>query len=145
MNNSSTPAATKAAAQSRESSGAPVARPGALGECDGLNVYFTLGPGVARAASIAACERRAGDPVYRPLRVYTLDPSALALEGATAVLQVPYEPLRPGPVGSMFQVGDADDDRAAQPLDLDDPKVLITQGLSPSPSNPQFRQQMLYA
>jgi hypothetical protein len=143
MANSSTRPETRGAAQSREfyDSGA---RPGVSTE-SGLNVYFTLGPGVARAASAAAYERRTGDPVYRPLRVYTLDPSTLALEGATAVLQVPYEPLQPGPIGSVFEIGDADDAGDAQPLDLDDPKVLITQGVSPSPSNPQFQQQMLYA
>jgi hypothetical protein len=108
-------------------------------------VYFTLGPGVGRAASVATYERHPDDPVYRPLQVYTLDPATLALEGATAVLRVPYEPLQPGPQGCIFEVESMDGDTTIAAVDLEDPRRLIRQGLTPSPSNPQFHQQMVYA
>jgi hypothetical protein len=147
MPDPSTPAATKAAAQTRDPT-----LDRALGlrsewapECAGRDVYFLLGPGVARAASVATYERQPGDPVYRPLQVYTLDPATRALEGATAVLQVPYEPLQPGPKGYIFEVEPGDGDKASAAVDLEDPRLLINQGLHPSPSNPQFHQQMVYA
>jgi hypothetical protein len=113
--------------------------------CAGRDVYFSLGPGVARAASVATYERQPDDPVYRPLKVYTLDPATLALEGAMAVLRVPYEPLQPGPKGGVVEVEPRDGDTAISAVDLEDPRLLIGQGLNPSPSNPQFHQQMVYA
>src|SRR5687768_80712 len=99
MPDPSTPAATKAAAQSRESSTKPlqVQRPESLSDCAGCDIHYSLGPGVARAASVDTYERKLDDPVYRPLRIYTLDPASSKHEGATTVLQVPYEPLQPGP------------------------------------------------
>jgi hypothetical protein len=111
----------------------------------GRDLYFSLGPGVARAASAATYERRTDDPVYRPLKVYTLDPAARALDGATAVLRVPYEPLEPGPKGCVFEVDATDGDQPMPAVDLEEPKVLIGQGLPPSPSNYGFHQQMVYA
>src|SRR5688500_11357715 len=54
---------------------------------------FRLGSGVARAARAVMYERQPGDPLYRPLWIYTLDPAASRMEGATAVINVPYEPL----------------------------------------------------
>jgi hypothetical protein len=77
------------------------------------------------------------------LKVYTLDPATLALEGQTAVLQVPYEPLEPGPKGCVFEVQDGDEGSLS--INLEDPRVLIGQGLTPSPSNYHFHQQMTYA
>lgn len=136
----STPAATKATAQSREpASDAPRFDPAS--EFEGYGVDYSLGPAVSRAAAVATYERRPDDPVYRPLNVYSLDPASLKREGATAVLQVPYEPLEPGPKGAIFEVVD----EAGLPVALDDPKLLIGRGLDPSPSNYQFHQQMVYA
>src|SRR5919199_4160126 len=114
MVNASTPAATRAAAQTRDPSLERTLRPRSecAPECSGRDVYFTLGPGVGRAASVATYERHPDDPVYRPLQVYTLDPATLALEGATAVLRVPYEPLQPGPKGCIFEVESMDGDTA---------------------------------
>src|SRR3954454_13443605 len=90
----SVPAATKATAQSRTPAISTSAQPAAP-QPSFLGERYTLGPGVCRAASIAAYERRPDDPVYRPLKVYALDPAAHKVEGATAVIAVPYEPLEP--------------------------------------------------
>lgn len=137
----STPAATKAVAQTRDPAIAP--QPGArLEQARGRRIRYLIGPGVARAASVAMYERETGDPLYRPLRVYALDTATLSLEGATAVINVPYEPLKPGPRGCLFEV---EEEEGIAPVDLEDPKLLIAQGLSPSPSNHQFHQQMVYA
>src|SRR5215216_5205477 len=131
-------AATKATAQSRTpaiSTAAKEAPPyhPLLGE------RYTLGPGVCRAASIATYERRSDDPLYRPLRVYALDPAAYKLEGATAVVAVPYEPLAPGPKGAVFEIVAPD---SGEIIHLEDPKVLLGQGVDPSPSSRLFHQQM---
>jgi hypothetical protein len=143
----STPSATKATAQSREPSieQAPVHESAALPECARCDIDFVLGPGVTRAASVATYDRQPDDPLYRPLRVYTLDPAALKCEGATAVLQVPYEPLEPGPKGCVFEVEALDWEKRVTAVDLDNSRMLIGQGLAPSPSNAQFHQQMVYA
>lgn len=91
-------------------------------------------------------EHRRGDPVYRPLRIYTLDPSTSQLDGATALVNVPYEDLEPGPEGRLFKiVSDGPGGSNQGRTKLDDPKVLLRNGYDPSPSNPDFRCQMLYA
>ena len=43
-------------------------------------------------------------PLVRPLRIYTLDPSVSDRLGGTATVNVPYEKLEPGPIGSLFAV-----------------------------------------
>lgn len=147
MPDPSTPVATKSAAQTREPSIERTngRRPESPPELTGHDVYFSLGPGVARAASVATYERRPDDPIYRPLKVYTLDPATLALEGQTTVLNVPYEPLERGPKGCVFEVEAMDGDKEISAVDLEDSRVLIGQGLTPSPSNQHFHQQMTYA
>ena len=74
-------------------------------------------------------------PLVRPLRIYTLDPSVSDRSGGIATVQIPYETLAPGPVGSLFDVriDKVPDPLTASVLNLDDPKVLLTGGLSPSP------------
>ena len=91
-------------------------------------------------------------PPFRPLRIYALDPMRLDDSGEgfvtpRAVLNVEYEPLRPGPVGARFQVIDFDGSRDVfyEPVDLDDPHIIMTQGLTPSETEPRFHQQMVYA
>src|SRR3954452_1369777 len=106
---------------------------------------FTIGVGVTRAVAGRPYERKGRDPLFRPLKIFTLDPSASKLDGAVSVLSVPYERLRPGPIGSIVAALDRNGSRANAPVDLDAAHVLIGQGLDPSPSNPQFRQQMAYA
>lgn len=111
---------------------------------------FVLSPRVTRAARVRPAEHEAGAPLHRPLRVFALDPSASSLEGAMAVVNVPYESLEPGPVGAHLRV--VDDglagliaERPPARLDLGDPHVLVGQGRAPSVTDPQFRAQMAYA
>lgn len=91
-------------------------------------------------------------PVIRPLKAYALDPSAGRLLGNEMTINVRYEELDPGPVvrerrGDAIAVIDYDGANGTyyQPVDLDDPHVLIRGGLDPSESDPRFHQQMVYA
>lgn len=108
---------------------------------------FAVGDGVARGARAAAYERRADDPIYRPLWIYTTDPSASRYEGATAIVNVPFEPLDPGPVGALFKVVPVDPSTGDRwtVLEPDRVDVLLGSGRPPSPADPRFHQQMVYA
>ena len=110
------------------------------------NRTYETGNGIA-SSPLAPYERRKGDPIYRKLQIYTVDPSTPRLEGAVALVDVPYEPLEPGPVGNLFCVQDYDADRQAiyRRADLDDKGVLLRSGYAPSQSDPRFHQQMVYA
>src|SRR5688572_14822399 len=98
-------------------------------------------------ARVRAPKRDARAPQFRPLRIYTLDPSVSDRLGGVATVQVPYEPLRAGPVGSLFQIrcDGAPEELTVDPLDLDDPHLLLSSGLSPTPANGRFHLQMVYA
>lgn len=108
---------------------------------------FTLSPRVVRGASASSYDPQPDDPIYRPLRIFALDPSASVLDGAIAVIGVPYEPLEPGPTGKLIRV--IDDGFSAEPptepLDLEDKRLLVSQGRAPSVTEPWFRAQMAYA
>jgi hypothetical protein len=106
---------------------------------------FEIGQGVDRAVRGRPYERRPDDPLYRPLRIYTLDPSAARDDGLTGRLKIPYEPLAPGPRGRLFAVDDTCGPRGNQPVDLDDVRLAMCEGYEPSPSQMQFHQQMVYA
>lgn len=89
--------------------------------------------------------------VSRRLRCYAIDPS-LAQQFATArisqvALDIPWEPLEPGPVGEYVEVIDYDPMSQClyEPVSLDDPRILAQDGLPPSEGTPQFHQQMVYA
>ncbi len=86
-------------------------------------------------------------PLVRPLRIYTLDPSVSDRLGGTATVNVPYEKLEPGPIGSLFAVNSlgAPEELQAAALDLDDPFLLLSGGVSPTPTNGRFHMQMVYA
>ncbi len=91
-------------------------------------------------------------PVIRPLKAYALDPAAGRLLGNEMTINVRYEDLDPGPVvrekrGDAIAVIDYDGANGTyyQPVDLDDPGILIRGGLDPSESDPRFHQQMVYA
>src|SRR5215218_8633008 len=139
----STPAASAAVAQSRGAAPEPDEFPAE----PGTTVPFRIGAGVRRSARVAPYERKKTDPIYRPLRIYTLDAAESRLEGGVALVNVPYEALEPGPVGAVFRVDNHDgwQNLDYQRLDLDDPGVLIRNGLTPTPSDPRFHQQMVYA
>lgn len=139
----STPAASAAVAQSRGAA----AEPDEFPADPGISVPFRTGAGVRRAARMGSYERKRNDPIYRPLWIYTLDAAESRLEGGVALVNVPYETLEPGPRGALFEVDNHDgaQNLAYQRLDLDDPGVLIRSGLMPTPSDPRFHQQMVYA
>ena len=86
-------------------------------------------------------------PVSRPLKAYAFDPSLGRFLGNEMTLNVKYEQLLPGPIGKRIAVIDYDgaNGKFYQPVNLDDPKILIRGGLDPSESDPRFHQQMVYA
>lgn len=101
---------------------------------------------------------RPDPPASRRLRIYALDPSLggslASFADQIATVSVPYEVdakgdsiLEPGPVGEYLEVVDVDpaSNQFYPPVDLDDPRLLLTDGLDPSEGNPQFHQQMVYA
>ncbi len=105
---------------------------------------------VTRAFETRPYERKPDDPIARPLRIFTLDPAASVGDGAVATVDVPYEPIDPasderGFRGRVFEVGSLDRGRRRAPLDLNDEMVLLQSGRAPSPSDPLFHQQMVYA
>jgi len=90
-------------------------------------------------------------PAFRKLRAFTFDPS-LSLKLDTSVInnivyKVPWETLKPGPVGEYIEVVDFDPSSGCfyKPVNLDDPYTLAQDGLDPAESNPQLHQQMVYA
>lgn len=88
------------------------------------------------------------EPTRRHLQVFAFDPMVARLPGAEAItLSVPYEPLRPGPSGGLVQVIDYDGAQGCyyEPVDLDDRRLLLQDGLPPSERDPRFHQQMVYA
>lgn len=98
-------------------------------------------------------------PPYRRLRAYAFDPSlnrqldTAQVNQATLKVRWEHHPdtgkcmLQRGPVGEYLAVVDDDPASGCQyrPVDLNDPHLLATDGLSPSEANPQFHQQMVYA
>ena len=137
-----TPQAVSATAQSR-GRGSPLPPP--LRQ-HGSAEHFDIGPRVLAAQRTRPYERLRDDPVYRPLRIFSLDPAASRLEGAIAVVNVPYEPLEKGPTGRLFRVLPEDTGgRRYRSVDLDSPANLIRNGRSPSITDPEFHQQMVYA
>lgn len=90
-------------------------------------------------------------PKERLLQVFAFDPSLnLSLDLAVInhlSLNIPWEDLEPGPVGEYLEVVDIDppSGRFYPPIDLDDPYLLVQDGLSPSEGTPQFHQQMVFA
>lgn len=135
-------------AQSRDGAAAApdaVAQAPAVGSTP-AGIRFLLGPNVTRTAARAAPPLRE-QPLYRPLRIYTSDPSAPRLEGAITVVNVPYERLEPGPEGRLFKVDnhDACSGQDYVRADLDSAYALLGRGYDPAPSDARFHQQMVYA
>jgi len=142
--------AVAADAASREESGGFIASQ-TLERYAGEDEDYEIGPGVRRPL-VVPYERKRGDPLYRPLRIYTVDPSVSRLEGAVATVNVPFEILKMGQeplglLGALFLVDRNDGQRGVcyPAADLDERNVLIADGYNPSPSDPRFHQQMVYA
>jgi hypothetical protein len=106
----------------------------------------------------AGTARAVSPPVERQLRVFAFDPS-LGVKLDTlgineVVLSIPWERdasgndlLTAGPAGEYLEVVDRDPASGCfyAPVDLNNPHLLAEKGLTPSESNPQFHQQMVYA
>jgi hypothetical protein len=138
--------ATRAVAEQRATeTAAPSGEPTAHHAQPGLD--FDYGENLTRPALYRRYKPTPDDPLYRPLRIYTSDPIRSAYEGAETIVNVPYEPLEPGPIGAHIVVDDRDSTAgAAYPgVDLDDRSILINQGRKPSPGDVLFHQQMVYA
>jgi hypothetical protein len=108
---------------------------------------YEISERVARQARTEPSRRVPGAAPVRPLRIFTLDPSVSYRLGGVATVNVPYEELTPGPVGRLFEVQchKVPTPLVAQPLDLDQPALLLSSGLSPTPANAEFHLQMVYA
>jgi hypothetical protein len=91
------------------------------------------------------------DPSSRRLQIFSFDPGLAAqydMSGIGAItIKVPWEHLEKGPIGEYIEVIDVDpsSDSLYFPVDLDRPELLASDGLTPSESDPQFHQQMVYA
>jgi len=86
-------------------------------------------------------------PLRRPLKIYALDPMSGRSTGSRITIEVPNEPLALGPAGQRIEVVDYDGARDCcyQPVDLNEPPILMQGGLDPSEADPRFHQQMVYA
>src|SRR5438128_1205438 len=90
-------------------------------------------------------------PAYRFLRGYCLDPGfSTRLDTASineGVYRIPFEVLKPGPIGEYVEVIDFDPASGCwyDPVDLSDEEIASQYGLPPSEGNPQFHQQFVYA
>lgn len=86
-------------------------------------------------------------PDRRPLQVFAFDPMLGRAAGNRVVIEVANERLEPGPLGSRVAVVDYDgaNDCYYQPVNLDQPSILMQGGLEPTESDPRFHQQMVYA
>jgi hypothetical protein len=86
-------------------------------------------------------------PVYRRLKVFAFDPMLGRSPLHRITLNVPYEPLKPGPKGSRIQIIDFDGVCRTyyEPVNLDEDLLLLQDGLDPTESDPRFHQQMVYA
>jgi hypothetical protein len=86
-------------------------------------------------------------PARRPLQIFAFDPMIARTERRKLTLEVPNEPLRDGPIGSRIEVIDYDGANRVlyEPVNLNDPAVLMNDGLTPTESDPRFHQQMVYA
>jgi len=106
---------------------------------------YDIGARVERQALVPSGDR--SEPSLRPLRIYTFDASLSARLGGVATVLVPYEKLALGPVGNLFEVkcDPPPDPLKAKALDLDDPHLLLSAGLTPTPADARFHSQMVYA
>jgi hypothetical protein len=87
------------------------------------------------------------EPTHRRIKVFAFDPMLGRSPLHRITVEVPYEPLRPGPLGRRIEVLDFDAARQTyyEPIDLDDKLLLLQDGLDPTESDPRFHQQMVYA
>jgi len=140
----STPAPVAALAQSR-AGGAP-AQPPQPPARPPPGAGYDLGAGVTRTVARAPDPQR-GMPLYRPLRIFALDPSVSHREGGITTINVAYEPLQEGPSSRLFHIDPHDPSTGADYAlaRLDDPYPALSGGYEPASSDARFHKQMLYA
>lgn len=107
---------------------------------------YAIGPGVTRTVARAQPQGREA-PLYRPLRIYTVDPTLSRRAGGVTTVNVGYEPLQPGPESRLFWIDphDPTTGRKSLPADLNSTYALLSGGYDPAPSDQRFHKQMLYA
>ena len=126
-----------------------------------MTIPFSLGERVLLPTRMAPYAPGPDDPRTRSLWIYTSDPANVGLRQPLSRAEIPYEPLQPGPAGTLFAVehGPMHDDLrklldwshdqamryAAAPLELDKLFVAISGGLAPTTGDPRFAGQMAYS
>ena len=126
-----------------------------------MAIPFTLGERVFLPTKIAPYKGEPGEPRTRPLWIYASDPANVGLRQPQLRVDVPYEPLGPGPSGLLFTVehGQIPEDlrqlldwseeqakqHAAEPLELDQLATALGAGITPTTADPRFAGQMAYA
>jgi hypothetical protein len=100
-----------------------------------------------KKASLSPGESIVAPPLRRPLKIFAFDPMRGRASLNTLVVEVANEPLKPGPEGARVRVVDYDGANRCfyEPVDLDNPSILMQGGLEPTESDPRFHQQMVYA
>jgi hypothetical protein len=101
----------------------------------------------ATSMSQTPASTKMAEPTERPLKIYALDPMSGRTTGNRISILVPNETLAPGPAGERVEVVDYDGARDCyyQPVDLNDPAILMQGGIEPTEADPRFHQQMVYA
>jgi hypothetical protein len=86
-------------------------------------------------------------PLRRPLKIFAFDPMRGGGPLNTLTVELENEPLQVGPTGARIRVVDYDGGSRCfyEPVNLDDPAILMQGGLEPTESDPRFHQQMVYA
>lgn len=92
-------------------------------------------------------KNRVSPPPRRRLKIFAFDPTEGRKRENQVVIDVPFERVEPGPVTERIAVVDYDvtADRYYDAVDLNDPSLLMNDGLDPNESDPRFHQQMVYA
>lgn len=86
-------------------------------------------------------------PDRRRLKIFAFDPMLGRKAQNRITIDVGYEELSKGPQGSRIAVIDYDGANKCYytPLNLNDPALLMQDGLDPTEADPRFHQQMVYA
>ena len=126
-----------------------------------MTIGFELGKRVFLPAKVAPYTRVDRDPKTRALWMYSSDPGMTGSRQPVLRVDIPYEPLKAGPSGSLFhveqrQISDAlrgllgwSQDQGEKwdkaPFELDNLALAISAGMSPTTGDPNFAAQMTYA
>ena len=109
---------------------------------------FKISSNIDRDADLTGYAAPRNEPAqWRSLKVYALDPSLSRQEGAIATVRVPYEPLAPGPRGSLFVVdtGAPYAGTKYRGADLESSEALHGDGYVADAADSRFHAQMVYA